>query len=115
MDKINRALLGVEDNSVRIEAVRALLKRSTGATVLSGVTATAGGTSYTTFGTVAVSQGAAVIAVFDGGSCSLDFAGKQIATRSSPIVGVLPVGTGELKLSAARSNALALVLGACEK
>lgn len=114
MDKINRALLGVEDNSARIEAVCARLKRSTGAAVRTGDAASASGTSYTSFGTVSAPQGAAVIAVFDGASCELRFGGKSVASRSSPIVGVI-VGSGELKLSAVRSNARALIIGAGEQ
>lgn len=111
MDKINRALLGLEDNSARIEAVLSLLKRSTNVVVLSGTTVSASA-SYTSFGTVSSSGGAAVIAVFDGNSCELKFANKSVATRSSPILGVLPCGVGELKLAGVRNNARVLIIGA---
>lgn len=101
MDKTNRALIGVQDNTLRIETIA---KRAS-SVVVTGV-ASNGATS---FGTLSVDGGAAIIA-FDGGACELTFGGKTVASGSSPLFAKLS-GSGELRLSVARSNARGLVFG----
>ena len=101
MEKATRALIGVEDNTLRIEAIA---KRAS-SVVVTGVAS--GGT--TSFGTLYVDGGAAIIA-FDGSACELTFGGKTVASGTSPLFAKLS-GSGELKLNAARSNARGIVFG----
>lgn len=108
MDKINRALSGVEDNAARIDSICALVKSRTHSTVAVGKTVGA----YTSFGSFTVSGGAAVIVAFDGGGCDLMLGDDKIASGASPMLAAPSRGSGELRLSSARSNARALIIGA---
>lgn len=102
MDKINRALSGLDDNTARLE----VLARRINSAVVKGTTD--GG--VTSFGTLGADGGAAIVA-FDGGACDLVFCGKVVASGASPLFAKLS-GSGELKLSASRTNARGIVFGA---
>lgn len=105
MDKKSRALYVAEDNSAAIEGLRKELRARTSAVALTG--ATVGG--VTSFGNVTAYDGCGVTVAFDGSAASLIFCGSTVATGGSPLFAVLPPSRGELKLSATRSNARALL------
>ncbi len=101
MEKLNRALLSLEDNTARIETIA---RRAT-STVITG---TAGG-GVTSFGTMKADGGAVVIA-FDGAACDLSFVGTTVASGTSPLFAKL-TGSGELKLNGERGNARGIAFG----
>lgn len=112
MDKINRLMSQIDDNTARIESIdrslRALITAKTSMCVATGVAV--GGTE-TSFGNVDSTQPFIVIAYFDGGSCQLRIDDRAIGEGASPIVAHAD-GSGELKLSAVRGNARVAVFGA---
>ncbi len=115
MDKINRALSGVEENSALIRSLdyslRALVKKTFRVTVVSGKNGTVNGASGTVFGKATADGECAAIVRFDGSSASLVFNGAKLATSASPMFVKLPEGKGVLGLSAQRSNAVCMIIG----
>lgn len=105
MEKITRALLGVEDNALKIASLeKKLAKRAVPVCIYGDISG-----SITTFGEVKADNCLALV-TFGGGSCTLYFNGESVASGSSPFIAMLD-GTGELKLSAARSDVRAILLG----
>lgn len=107
MDKINIALSATEDNAAAIRELSKSLARRTKCRLVSG-TAANGSTS---FGQITSDGNVGVVITFPGTSVTLTFGGATIATGTSPIIAVLPAGTGEAKLAAAVQNASALIIG----
>lgn len=104
MDKALRALSMVQTQSDELDRLRARIR----SVLLEGTV----GVGEIVFGTLRASIGCPVIVTFDGAACALMFDGKTVAEGASPIIAVLPSGTGELKLDRVRNNARALVTGA---
>lgn len=103
MDITSRAIRLAEDSAAAVEALRSKLP-------LRKVYAGEISQTKTSFGQIKLSAPSAVIVVFTGDECSLEFGGKQIASGASPLVGIVTAGSGELSLSAARGGAQALLI-----
>lgn len=112
MDKTNRLMSLIDDNTARIEAIdrslRALVSAKTSVGIAAGVKSAG---TETLFGTVSASDRYTVMAYFDGAACSLKVDDAVIGTGTSPII-VSTAAIGTLKLSAARDNARVAVFGA---
>lgn len=102
MDRINRALLDVEEIRSRQEA----MERKVIPCVIEGKP-DGGGVSFGTLD----GKNAATIVVFDGQSCTLTFNGVTAAEGASPLVAVIS-GKSELRLNGNVSAARALIIGA---
>lgn len=108
MDKSEMALAAAEDNAVAIRAIKSSLKScGVRCAVRIGTTEK----NATAFGNITTIGDGAVIAAFDGDSTELLFCDKTIAVGTSPILSVLPAGSGELRFSGRRSNARVVVIG----
>lgn len=103
MDKTDRALLLAEDNA---SAVNALYSRLPQRRVLTS----AAKDGKTSFGSLACTFPVAAVVAFGGAACSLEYCGKTVASGVSPIIAVLPIGNGELRLDGLRNNACALII-----
>ena len=108
MDKINIALAATEDNAAAIRELNKALVRRCACEVIGG---TYGDT--TTFGTVTSNGSLGAVVSFSGDSATLKFGDDVLASGQSPLLAVLPAGTKELKLSALRMGATALIIGGC--
>ncbi|MCH5158924.1 MAG: hypothetical protein J1F33_07000 [Clostridiales bacterium] len=102
MDKINRALLDIDDIRSRQQS----MERKLSPVVLEGKKSS----GYVSLGRVEA-RGAALVVTFEGGDAKLVFNDVTVAEGFSPIVAVVS-GVGELILEGIINNARALVLGA---
>lgn len=107
MDKINVALSATEDNAAAIRELNKTLVRRTKCRLVSGKAA--GG--VTSFGQATSDGSVGVVVTFSGASATLAFGDVTVRAAVSPIIAVLPAGTGEVKLSAVRDSACALIIG----
>lgn len=108
MDKASVALSATEDNAAAIRELNKKLQSRTACRLVVGKSSG----SYTTFGTITSSGNTAVIVVFGGTATNIRLLmdGEIINISPSPIVAVLPKGSGELKITGART-ANALIIG----
>lgn len=122
MDKINRALIGAEDNAhairalaARLESVRPPTDGACKFVVASGTVKTVSGGSVTSFGRFKVNAPTAVIAVGRTGTYVLTFCGNPVATGYGTVVGVLGAGEGELRFTSGATSSNVLLVGDAEK
>lgn len=123
MDKINRALAGVEDNMLRIVAAEnrisaaetriAAAERGTKLTLAVASPKLAGGINSASFGNIKVDGKAVAIVIFDGSSSTLVLGRNIVKSGTSPIMAELPKTTGELEVTGV-TEATALIIGAAE-
>ncbi|MCH5350882.1 MAG: hypothetical protein J1F39_02810 [Clostridiales bacterium] len=102
MDKINRALLDIDDIRSRQQS----MERKLSPIVIEGKKSNGG----ISFGVIEASHTALVVS-FEGGNGTLTFNGVTVGEGISPIVAAVN-GTGELVLEGIIVSARALVLGA---
>lgn len=108
MEKINVALSEIEDNT---NAIRELNKKLTSRTKCRFAVGNVAN-SVASFGQVTSDGGVGVIVVIPSTTMlTLTFNGETVVTSQSPIVAVLPAGTGELVISPATTSARALIIG----
>ena len=107
MEKINIALTEIEDNAVAIRELDKKLLRRTKCRLVSGTVAD----GNTTFGQITSDGGVGVVITFPGTSATLKFGGATVITGRSPIIAVLPAGTGEAVFPSVYQGALALIIG----
>lgn len=106
MDKISRALLGVEDNAVRISALEKKIAQKPSFLYLTGVY---DGTN-TVFGEVKAENCLAIITFSGTDAASLRVNKKSMGSGTSPFVTVVN-GNGELRLVGNKTSAKAFLIG----
>lgn len=102
MDKINRALLDIDDIRSRQQS----MERKLSPVIIDGEK-TDGDMSFGKLD----ARAAALVVTFEGGNARLVFNGETVGEGFSPIVAVID-GSGELYLEGIINNARALVFGA---
>ena len=107
MDKASVALAATEDNAAAIRELSKQFARKTSCRLLDSKL---NDEKYASFGNVTSDGSVGVVVKFSGTSTALVFCGNIVNTGVSPIIAVLPAGSGELMLGAARA-ANALIIG----
>ncbi len=113
MDKVNRALYGVDDNA---QAIRVIEKRLNKLELAGGgpkIQVVSGSVvnSYTVFGTVRINGPTVVLAVGRAATYNLVFAGKIVSTGYNAVIAALDAGEGELRFNAGATSSKALLIG----
>lgn len=107
MDKTTIALAATEDNAA---AIRELTKRIARKTSLRIVESHINDENKTSFGNVTSDGTTGVLVRFAGAATALVFCGNVVINTGSPILTLLPAGSGELMMIS-NKPAAALIIG----